>query len=79
MATLLSKRVPLNLDDEVRIAIAWNMSYSFEELRDKRLEFDLLAERLFARRQTVGWIIEVLGEDGLQSVYPRYKILQEYI
>lgn len=71
MATPYSKRVPL--EEAIRTTIAWDMPYSFEELKVKCLSSRILAERLFTRSQTVDWIIDVIGIAGLKKLYPNYK------
>ncbi len=71
IATPYSKRIPL--EEAIRITIAWDMPYSFNELKEKCLNSSVLAERLFTRSQTVDWIIDVIGIDGLRKLYPNYK------
>lgn len=70
-ATPLARRIPLR--EAIRVAIAWDMPCSFEELREKAFSSPMIMERLFTRSQTVDWIIEVIGIEGLVKSYPSFR------
>jgi hypothetical protein len=71
MATPRSRRIPL--EEAIRISIAWDTFYTFEELKAKIVDSPLLLERLFTRSQTVDWIIEMIGIEKLREIYPLFR------
>lgn len=76
MATPLGQRVPL--EEAIRVTIAWDTPYTFDESKDKIMHSSTLLERLFARSQTVDWILEMIGIDNLRKIYPMHKDSTRY-
>ncbi len=71
MGTPFRERVPL--EEAIRAAIAWDKPLTFQELRERITSSPELLERLFQRAQTVDWIVELLGPEGLKRLYPKYR------
>ena len=71
MSTPFRERMPL--EEAIRAAIAWDRPLTFQELRERIASSPELLERLFQRAQTVDWIVELLGPEGLRQLYPRYR------
>lgn len=85
-ATPYRDRTPL--EEVIRVAIAWDMPYTYgeivsmlrgvrdpagENIRESSPYLFTLAERLFRRSQTVDWVVDVLGVEGLRKWYPIFK------
>ena len=85
-ATPYRNRIPF--EEIIRVAVAWDMPCTYgeitsmlrgvqdpagEELRRSGPYLYTLAERLFKRSQTVDWVVEVLGVQGLRKWYPVFK------
>lgn len=57
-----------------RVAIGWDMPYSYEELVKKAREGDpLILERLFTRAETVDWLKRTIDSEAIGRYYERYK------
>lgn len=60
-------------EEIIRVAIAWDMPYSFKEIQQKAMGKDTLLERLYTRSLSLDWLTRVIGVDGVKKTYSKYK------
>lgn len=63
----------LSQEEAIRVAIAWDMPYSFKQIRQKAINNDTLLERLYTRSLSLDWLTRVIGGEGVKNTYQKYK------
>lgn len=68
-ATPFSKRIPL--EAAVKASLFWDMPQTIEEIKEKALSSGLILSRIYSGSQTVDWVIELIGINGIKKTYKR--------